>query len=114
MNRTRRKWWLFDRGRARARIEGDLTLILDAGSEDEDEFVISGGWYPFNEHRPSEPNSIFRIEVVERDELTTEIMARADRLRMQGVTYAFSYDPPPSSPFAWTLYATELKEGGLR
>lgn len=103
----------FDRLRERQAPDAELILVLDAGTPEESEVEVEGGWLHFKEHRFGEVGSIYRIEVTDRDELTTELMSQADRLKLNGVPYQFNYDPPLEAPKVWTLYATELKEGGL-
>lgn len=91
-----------------------LTLILNAGTGDEEELEIDGGWWPEKERRPTEVRSIYTIKVTARPALTTEVMGQADRLRLKGVLYQFTYDPPGGAPEEWVLYAEELKAGGVR
>jgi hypothetical protein len=93
--------------------EASLLLVLNAGTAEETELEIVGGWYPTKERNRADPNSLYTIEVADRPELTSEVMGQADRLRMDGMLYQFTFDPPLKAPRAWTLYATELKEGGL-
>ena len=114
MERTRKRAWLLDRARRRAGIDWDLTIVLNAGTPDESEVTVNDGWFPFTERRHGEVNSIYRVEVTERAELSPEVMSQADRLKLNGVLYGFNYDPPVSAPKVYEFYATELKEGGLR
>lgn len=94
--------------------DASLLVVLNAGTQDETELEIVGGWYPTKERNRADPNSLYTLEVTEREELTAEMMGQADRLKLNGVLYQFNYDPPLEAPRVWTLYATEMKEGGLR
>lgn len=94
--------------------DATLVLILNAGTAEESEVGVEGGWYPTKERNQADPNSLWTIEVADREELTAEVMAQADRLKLNGVLYQFNYDPPLEAPRRWVLYATEMKEGGLR
>ena len=91
-----------------------LALVLNAGTDGESEMEVADGWLPFKEQKYGEVSAIYKIAVTDREQLTVEAMGTADRLKLNGVVYQFNYDPPVSAPMVWTLYATELKEGGLR
>jgi hypothetical protein len=91
-----------------------LFLVLNAGTATESELEIVGGWYPTTERNHADPNSLYTIEVADRDELTGDVMAQADRLKLNGVLCTFTYDPPLKSPRRWVLYGVEMKEGGLK
>lgn len=90
-----------------------LTLILNAGTEDEEELEVEGGWFAEKQRRFGEVESMYLIQITARESLTTEVMSQADRLRLKGVLYRFNFDPPGEAPELWQLYATEMKAGGL-
>lgn len=113
-DRTELKAKLFDRERERKLLDVTLSLILNAGTAEQSELEVEGGWLPERQQKFGEVNSIFKVEVTAREELTAEVMSQADRLRLGDVLYHFNYDPPLSEPRVWTLYATEMKAGGLR
>lgn len=104
----------FDEERALRWGNAQLVLVLNAGTEDESELEIEGGWLPKKQRKFGEVNSIYLIQVTARDGLTLEIMNQADRLKLKGVVYDFNFDPPGEAPEIWELYATERKAGGLR
>lgn len=91
-----------------------LTLILNAGAGEETEVEVEDGWLPERQRKFAEINSMYLIQVTARESLTLETMKQADRLRLRGVVYQFTFDPPGEAPEIWNLYATELKVGGIR
>ena len=113
-DRTAQRARLFDRERARLLPDATLVLVLNAGTGDQADLAVDGGWFPFKEHKFGEVNSVYKIEITDRDGLTAEVMGEADRLRLDGALYQFNYDPPLAEPRVWTLYAEELKTGGMR
>lgn len=111
---TQRLAQTLERARRRRFPDATLSLILNAGGTDEAEFKILDGWGPLEQQPFGEERSLYKIMVIDREELTVEVMDQADRLRLNGVNYAFTYDPPVVAPMAWTFYATERKAGGLK
>jgi hypothetical protein len=104
----------FDRQRDRKMPDAALKLILNAGTAEQSELEIDGGWWPEKQQKFGEVNSIYKVSVTARDELAAETMNQADRLNLDGVLYQFNFDPPLEEPRVWTLYATEMKAGGIR
>ncbi|HEX7313297.1 MAG TPA: hypothetical protein VF297_05225 [Pyrinomonadaceae bacterium] len=113
-DRTELKRKLFDRERARKWEGVSLVLVLDAGTAEQSELEIDGGWLPKEERKFGEVNSMYTIEVTDREELIADVMNRADRLRLGEVLYQFNHKSPTGQPSLWVLYAEELKAGGLR
>lgn len=93
--------------------DASLVLVLNAGTETESEFEISDGWISERQQKFGEVASVRLIKITEREGLTADVMSQADRLRLSGVVHNFNFDPPVEDPW-WTLYATEMKAGGLR
>lgn len=113
-DRTQLKAKFFDRERARKLPDATLVLVLNAGTAEQSEVTIQDGWWPERQQKFGEVNSIFKIFVTARDELTAETMRQADRVKLDGVLYQFNHDPPLDEPRLWVLYATEFKTGGMR
>jgi hypothetical protein len=93
--------------------DSSLFLILNAGTAEESELEVEGGWISERQQKFGEVASIRIIKITERYELTPEIMNQADRARLNSVVHQFNFDPPVEDPW-WTLYATEMKAGGIR
>lgn len=93
--------------------DSTLFLILNAGTAEESELEIEYGWTSERQQRFGEVASIRLVKITERYELTAEVMNQADRLKLNGVLHQFNSDPPIEDPW-WTLYATEMKAGGIR
>lgn len=120
-DRTEQKAKLFDRERERKLPGATLTLILNAGVAGETEVEVEGGWWPKRERKFGEVESLFTVYITDRDGFAATVMSQADRLRLtragvapDGIAFGFNYDPPLEEPRLWTLYAEELKAGGLR
>jgi hypothetical protein len=93
--------------------DSTLFLVLNAGTAEESELEVEGGWISERQQKFGEVNSVRLIKITERYELTPDVMNQADRLRLSGVLHQFNSDPPVEDPW-WTLYATEMKAGGIR
>jgi hypothetical protein len=114
---TTRAARLLNKFRRRALGEGVTLKLFEKkpGVADEPLLVITDGWYPHSERATAETATTLLVEIVEQDDMTTEVMAKTDRVEIAGVRYMLeNWESPLKSPRLWQLFLRELKPGAPR
>lgn len=97
-------------------LGADATLkLFDKAAGGELIAEITDGWYAEAERAEGELVSTYIVEFTERDGFTLDEMKRVDRLVTAGVSCTVeNWEAPHESPRKWTIYAREIRPGGLR
>jgi len=106
----------FDRERQRTLGEGARLEFFEkrGGQPDEPLLTITDGWRVLTERVRGQVETLLRIEVTERDEITPELIARVDRVRSSGMLCGdITFDSPVTEP-VWTIFGREIKQGGVK
>jgi hypothetical protein len=107
----------FDRQRARLNITGPLKLFekRSGPSSTEPLLTIEYGWLPTKERNRGAVETLYVVEVTEREELTQEIVSRTDRMEAGGIMFDdVTWEAPDREPRLWVFYGREVKTGALK
>lgn len=118
MDKTALMFRALDRARARRGLAGSELSLFERqfqGREDEEPFVVEGGWLPKTERVRGQVETLLRFDIVDREELTPEIAAASNRINWDGMLLGVTtYNPPIGEPRYWTFFAEEVKEGAIK
>ena len=106
----------FDALRQEIGPEGPLQLFeKKAGVQDAVLLSLESGWKSEGERRFGEVESTFVVSIVEQEEVTPEIMSKAARILVGDVLCSIeNWEAPHEAPRLWTVFAKEIKPGGVR